>query len=289
MPVGPAAEEDFSALMRDLYFANKLDLIFLNHKSVEYLCTYDFEAAQGYTSYTYETPDMAYNEEADFAAYASNTAFYRLTMDERGTDLSYVFDFCNDYDPYLNAGYELVPENYEDWWDEEAESVLEYYEEDGILFLTTEKNEQKSREFVEDWLNADYDGEIVTAAITADAKSLEVLRYAYCVEKDGIASTPVVFEVNYDRPMPRTARMLCAFAERDTDWTTDITVVMNPGTKDEVSQTMTVPIGSTIACATDVEVQKFADRGCTVPAEDWDGNSSQTFYLMPVTGLSARM
>ncbi len=289
MPVGPAAEEDFSALMKDLYLANKLDLIFLNHKSVEYFCTYDFEAAQGYTGYTYETPGMAYSEDADFAAYATDTVFYRLTMDERGTDLSYVFDFCNDYDPYLNAGYELVPENYEDWWDEEAESVLEYYEEDGILFLTTEKNEQKSREFVEDWLKADYDGEIVTAEITADAKSLEVLRYAYCVEKDGIASTPVVFEVNYDRPMPRTARMLCAFAERDTDWTADITVVMNPGTKDEVSQTMTVPIGSTIACATDVEVHKFADRGCTVPAEDWDGNSSRTFYLMPVTGLSARM
>ena len=287
--VGPAVEEDFSALMKELYLANKLDFIFLNHRSVEYLCTYDFEAAQSYTGYTYETADMAYSEDEEFAAYASDSAFYRLTMDERGTDLSYVFDFCNDYDPYRNAGYELVPENFEDWWDEEAESVQECYEKDGILFLTTEKNEQKSREFVEDWLKADFEGEIVTVEIMADAKSREVLRYAYCVEKDGETSTPVAFEVAYDQPMPRTAKMLRAFAERDTDWTADITVVMNPGTKDEVSRTMTVPVGSTVLYATDVEVHKFADRSCTIPAEDWDGETSQTYYLMPVTGLSARM
>ena len=289
VPVGPVAEEDFSALMRELYIANKLDLIFLNHKSVEYLCTYDFEAAQGYTGYTYETAGMAYYEDQDSAAYASDSAFYRLTMDERGTDLIYVFDFCNNYDPYLNAGYEIVPENYEDWWDAEAESVTEYYEEDGKLFLKIEMNEQKSREFVEDWLRADYDGEIVTTEITADADSREMFRFAYHVEKEGVLSIPVLFEVAYDQPMPRTAKMLRAVAERDTEWTASITVVMNPGAKDEVSQTMTVPVGSTIVYATDVEVLTFEDRNCTLPADSWDGKTSQTFYLMPVSGLSAKM
>ena len=289
LPVGPVTDEDFSALMKDLYIANKLDLIFLNHKSVEYLCTYDFDAAQGYSGYTYETAGMAYYEDPDSAAYASDSAFYRLTMDERGTDLSYVFDFCNDYDPHLNAGYELVPETFEDWWDAEAESVTECYVEDGFLFLRTEMNEQKSREFLEDWLKADFDGEIVTTEIKADAESREVLRFAYHVEKNGEESTPVLFEVAYDQPMPRTARMLRAIAERDTDWTATITVVMNPGTKDEASQTMTVPVGSTVAYATDAEVHMFEDRNCTLPADNWDGKTSQTYYLMPVSGLSAKM
>ena len=280
-PEAEEAEPDFDTVNRAVFDANALEKILTNHSSVEYRLIFETESIPDWPDYIYETRDMAYAESPTTAIYVGNGNYYELSENGKGSELYYVFDLCNGYDPATNIGYEIVPESFEEWWNADEETALSCYKENGEIHLISLSSPEKSRDFLENYLNRAYDGELITTETVADAESYELLRFTYIMEKDGELSVPLSYEARYDLPEPRACRNLRAAAERDAKEVAVITLVMNPGTDDELVQTKAVPSGSNVVYIADEWMNMFEDPECTVPAEPWDKTSDHTYYMLP--------
>ena len=274
---------DYAEVSERVYEANKLDAIFGNHGSVQYCLTFDKDQRPDMPCFIYETPDMAYSEDRDAAFYADRAGFYQMWTDGAWSDLYYTFDFVNDFDPHLNAGYQIMPESPEEWWNPAEETPLDVWAEGGSVYLKSVYSEAMSRAFIETWLPGAYAGQTVTVLAAADQQTYELTSLVYTLfDQDGqVVGTPLIYSIDYDLDEPRACRNLRACAERSTELTAELTIIMNPGTDDEVIETMTVPAGSTVIYVSDSGMSLYEDADCTVPASRWDKLSDMTWYLAP--------
>ena len=274
---------DYAEVSERVYEANKLDAIFGNHGSVQYCLTFDKDQRPDMPCFIYETPDMAYSEDRDAAFYADRAGFYQMWTDGAWSDLYYTFDFVNGFDPHLNAGYQIMPESPEEWWNPAEETPLDVWAEGGSVYLKSAYSEAMSRAFIETWLPGAYTGQTVTVLAAADQQTYELTSLVYTLfDQDGqVVGTPLIYSIDYDLDEPRACRNLRACAERSTELTAELTIIMNPGTDDEVIETMTVPAGSTVIYVSDSGMSLYEDADCTVPASRWDKLSDMTWYLAP--------
>ena len=276
-----ATDYSFDEANRAIFEANRLDAILNRHESVEYRQIFGIENAPEWPYYVYETRDMAYTENDSISAYVGNGRYYELMENAAGSEFYYVFDFSHHYDPSANIGYEIVPQTYEEWWDESLETAADCYVEGNEIHLISVTTPEGSREIMEDYLQMPYNGEIISAERVADAETYELRRFVFRMEKDGEITEPLSYEVAYDVEQPRACRNLRAFAERDAAQVATVRLVMNPGTEIEEEQTMVVPIGSNVVYFADEWMEMFEDPECTVPAEQWDKLSDHTYYMRP--------
>ena len=274
---------DYAEVSERVYEANKLDAIFGNHGSVQYCLTFDKDQRPDMPCFIYETPDMAYSEDRDAAFYADRAGFYQMWTDGAWSDLYYTFDFVNGFDPHLNAGYQIMPESPEEWWNPAEETPLDVWAEGGSVYLKSVYSEAMSRAFIETWLPGAYAGQTVTVLAAADQQTYELTSLVYTLfDQDGqVVGTPLIYSIDYDLDEPRACRNLRACAERSSELTAELTIIMNPGTDDEVIETMTVPAGSTVIYVSDSGMSLYEDADCTVPASRWDKLSDMTWYLAP--------
>ena len=274
---------DYAEVSERVYEANKLDAIFGNHGSVQYCLTFDKDQRPDMPCFIYETPDMAYSEDRDAAFYADRAGFYQMWTDGAWSDLYYTFDFVNGFDPHLNAGYQIMPDSPEEWWNPAEETPLDVWAEGGSVYLKSVYSEAMSRAFIETWLPGAYAGQTVTVLAAADQQTYELTSLVYTLfDQDGqVVGTPLIYSIDYDLDEPRACRNLRACAERSTELTAELTIIMNPGTDDEVIETMTVPAGSTVIYVSDSGMSLYEDADCTVPASRWDKLSDMTWYLAP--------
>ena len=274
---------DYAEVSERVYEANKLDAIFANHGSVQYCLTFDKDQRPDMPCFIYETPDMAYSEDRDAAFYADRAGFYQMWTDGAWSDLYYTFDFVNGFDPHLNAGYQIMPESPEEWWNPAEETPLDVWAEGGSVYLKSVYSEAMSRAFIETWLPGAYAGQTVTVLAAADQQTYELTSLVYTLfDQDGqVVGTPLIYSIDYDLDEPRACRNLRACAERSSELTAELTIIMNPGTDDEVIETMTVPAGSTVIYVSDSGMSLYEDANCTVPASRWDKLSDMTWYLAP--------
>ena len=274
---------DYAEVSERVYEANKLDAIFGNHGSVQYCLTFDKDQRPDMPCFIYETPDMAYSEDRDAAFYADRAGFYQMWTDGAWSDLYYTFDFVNGFDPHLNAGYQIMPDSQEEWWNPAEETPLDVWAEGGSVYLKSAYSEAMSRAFIETWLPGAYAGQTVTVLAAADQQTYELTSLVYTLfDQDGqVVGTPLIYSIDYDLDEPRACRNLRACAERSTELTAELTIIMNPGTDDEVIETMTVPAGSTVIYVSDSGMSLYEDADCTVPASRWDKLSDMTWYLAP--------
>ena len=274
---------DYAEVSERVYEANKLDAIFGNHGSVQYCLTFDKDQRPDMPCFIYETPDMAYSEDRDAAFYADRAGFYQMWTDGAWSDLYYTFDFVNGFDPHLNAGYQIMPESPEEWWNPAEETPLDVWAEGGSVYLKSVYSEAMSHAFIETWLPGAYAGQTVTVLAAADQQTYELTSLVYTLfDQDGqVVGTPLIYSIDYDLDEPRACRNLRACAERSTELTAELTIIMNPGTDDEVIETMTVPAGSTVIYVSDSGMSLYEDADCTVPASRWDKLSDMTWYLAP--------
>ena len=275
------ADLSFDEANRAIFEANRLEAILNSHESVEYRQIFTAENAPEWPYYVYETSDMAYTETPTVSAYVGNGRYYELIENAAGSEFYYVFDFCHHYDPAANIGYEIVPQTYEEWWDESQETASDCYVEGDEIHLLSAATPEGSREIVEKYLQMPYSGEMITSERIADAESFELHRFIFRMEKDGEITEPLIYEVEYDAAEPRACRNLRAFAERDAAQVATIRLVLNPGTEKEEEQTMVVPIGSNVVYFADEWMEMFEDPECTVPSEQWDKLSDHTYYMRP--------
>ena len=271
----------FEEANRAIFEANRLETILSKHESVEYRQIFTSENAPEWPYYVYETSDMAYTETPSVSAYVGNGRYYELMENAAGSEFYYVFDFCHHYDPAANIGYEIVPQTYEEWWDESQETAAGCYVEGDEIHLLSAATPEGSREIVEKYLQMPYSGEMITSERIADAESFELHRFVFRMEKDGEITEPLIYEVEYDSAEPRACRNLRAFAERDAARVASIRLVLNPGTAEEEEQTMVVPVGSNVVYFADEWMEMFEDPECTIPAEQWDKLSDHTYYMRP--------
>ena len=274
---------DYAEVSERVYEANKLDAIFANHGSVQYCLTFDKDQRPDMPCFIYETPDMAYSEDRDAAFYADRAGFYQMWTDGAWSDLYYTFDFINGFDPHLNAGYQIMPDSQEEWWNPAEETPLDVWAEGGSVYLKSVYSEAMSRAFIETWLPGAYAGQTVTVLAAADQQTYELTSLVYTLfDQDGqVVGTPLIYSIDYDLDEPRACRNLRACAERSSELTAELTIIMNPGTDDEVIETMTVPAGSTVIYVSDSGMSLYEDADCTVPASRWDKLSDMTWYLAP--------
>jgi hypothetical protein len=274
---------DYAEVSERVYEANKLDAIFGNHGSVQYCLTFDKDQRPDMPCFIYETRDMAYSENRGAAFYADRAGFYQMWTDGAWSDLYYTFDFVNGFDPHLNAGYQIMPESPEEWWNPAEETPLDVWAEGGSVYLKSVYSEAMSRAFIETWLPGAYAGQTVTVLAAADQQTYELTSLVYTLfDQDGqVVGTPLIYSIDYDLDEPRACRNLRACAERSTELTAELTIIMNPGTDDEVIETMTVPAGSTVIYVSDSGMSLYEDADCTVPASRWDKLSDMTWYLAP--------
>ena len=274
---------DYAEVSERVYEANKLDAIFGNHGSVQYCLTFDKDQRPDMPCFIYETPDMAYSEDRDAAFYADRAGFYQMWTDGAWSDLYYTFDFVNGFDPHLNAGYQIMPDSQEEWWNPAEETPVDAWAEGGSVYLKSAYSEAMSRAFIETWLPGAYAGQTVTVLAAADQQTYELTSLVYTLfDQDGqVVGTPLIYSIDYDLDEPRACRNLRACAERSTELTAELTIIMNPGTDDEVIETMTVPAGSTVIYVSDSGMSLYEDADCTVPASRWDKLSDMTWYLAP--------
>ena len=274
---------DYAEVSERVYEANKLDAIFGNHGSVQYCLTFDKDQRPDMPCFIYETPDMAYSEDRDAAFYADRAGFYQMWTDGAWSDLYYTFDFVNGFDPHLNAGYQIMPDSQEEWWNPAEETPVDAWAEGGSVYLKSAYSEAMSRAFIETWLPGAYAGQTVTVLAAADQETYELTSLVYTLfDQDGqVVGTPLIYSIDYDLDEPRACRNLRACAERSSELTAELTIIMNPGTDDEVIETMTVPAGSTVIYVSDSGMSLYEDADCTVPASRWDKLSDMTWYLAP--------
>ena len=274
---------DYAEVSERVYEANKLDAIFGNHGSVQYCLTFDKDQRPDMPCFIYETPYMAYSEDRDAAFYADRAGFYQMWTDGAWSDLYYTFDFVNGFDPHLNAGYQIMPDSPDEWWNPAEETPLDVWAEGGSVYLKSVYSEAMSRAFIETWLPGAYAGQTVTVLAAADQQTYELTSLVYTLfDQDGqVVGTPLIYSIDYDLDEPRACRNLRACAERSTELTAELTIIMNPGTDDEVIETMTVPAGSTVIYVSDSGMSLYEDADCTVPASRWDKLSDMTWYLAP--------
>ena len=274
---------DYAEVSERVYEANKLDAIFGNHGSVQYCLTFDKDQRPDMPCFIYETPDMAYSEDRDAAFYADRAGFYQMWTDGAWSDLYYTFDFINGFDPHLNAGYQIMPDSQEEWWNPAEETPVDAWAEGGSVYLKSAYSEAMSRAFIETWLPGAYAGQTVTVLAAADQQTYELTSLVYTLfDQDGqVVGTPLIYSIDYDLDEPRACRNLRACAERSTELTAELTIIMNPGTDDDVIETMTVPAGSTVIYVSDSGMSLYEDADCTVPASRWDKLSDMTWYLAP--------
>ncbi len=172
---------DYAEVSERVYEANKLDAIFANHGSVQYCLTFDKDQRPDMPCFIYETPDMAYSEDRDAAFYADRAGFYQMWTDGAWSDLYYTFDFVNGFDPHLNAGYQIMPDSPEEWWNPAEETPLDVWAEGGSVYLKSVYSEAMSRAFIETWLPGAYAGQTVTVLAAADQQTYELTSLVYLI------------------------------------------------------------------------------------------------------------
>ena len=118
---------------------------------------------------------------------------------------------------------------------------------------------------------------------TIDAKTREMIsvKTVYTYE-DGMVEEGVITIVR-DVEAPEGMKPFLAYAQESENMRT-VTIVSNPGTENEKTESIRVPVGLQVSLSPDWEIEEtftlYDDAACTNPSEEtWDVNSDLTVYV----------
>lgn len=259
--------------MQEIYDANQTKALLKNHESVYVRNESDGE----YFDEKYLTQDYIYDyihdEEFDWVEFTTDDAnyyclngdyvrFWTITPDGVSSDFA---SYRTEYYASAILGAETV--------DETIESVSE---KDGRITVTSSLSQKN----IEDM--AELDVASGKFEYVLDAKTREIVAlsgdYTY---NDGI-SLHWDSEVSYDIDAPERVREFLKYAN-ETENLRNITVVSNPGTEKEVSQSIQAAKGLAVGFRYEGEkyvFEAYADAACTELYDPYvDTDSDQTVYV----------
>ena len=259
--------------MQEIYDANQTKALLKNHDSVYVRNESDGE----YFDEKYLTQDYIYDyihdEEFDWVEFTTDDAnycclngdyvrFWTITPDGVSSDFA---SYRTEYYASAILGAETV--------DEIIESVSK---KDGRITVTSSLS-QKNIEYM-----AEYGVTAGKFEYVLDAKTREIVAMnGDCTYDDG-TGYHVDSEVSYDIDAPERVREFLKYAN-ETENLRNITVVSNPGTEKEVSQSIQAAKGLAVDFRYEEEEDVFevyADAACTELYDPYvDTDSDQTIYV----------
>ena len=122
---------------------------------------------------------------------------------------------------------------------------------------------------------------VETYTLDAETREMVSIKTVYTYE-DGTTEEGVV-TITRDVEDPESMKPFLAFAQETEDMRT-VTIVSNPGTENEKTESIQVPKGLQVAIGSDWDVEEtfsvYEDAACTQPFEEmWDVNSDITIYV----------
>ena len=281
----PLGSEEFEKLQHEVFVANQLDELLKKHSSVIFDLTDAPENDYDWRDYFYITGDVYYYECEDYAEYDFGRYFYSMENIDRegGSAMYYGINLKSDPDIKGIAGYQFPPEGNEDLWsNNENEEHVACYIENGLLYIKDRQNPEASREWFGKRVPKEtYDGQTVYSEVLADAETKEIQEFNnYLEDKDGVITRVINYKAFYDEPEPRRVRNMRAAFERYCENTIDATMVVDPGTDREISESMTIPVGSNIKYRSDNPDSTIVfDNAEATELTHWDGMKDKSTYI----------
>ena len=259
--------------MQEIYDANQTKALLINHDSVYVRNESDGE----YFDEKYLTQDYIYDyihdEEFDWVEFTTDDAnycclngdyvrFWTITPDGVSSDFA---SYRTEYYASAILGAETV--------DEIIESVSK---KDGRITVTSSLSQKN----IEDM--AEYGVTAGKFEYVLDAKTREIVALNGDYTYDDGTGYHVDSEVSYDIDAPERVREFLKYAN-ETENLRNITVVSNPGTEKEVSQSIQAAKGLAVGFRYEEEeyvFEVYADAACTELYDPYvDTDSDQTIYV----------
>ena len=259
--------------MQEIYDANQTKALLKNHESVYVRNESDGE----YFDEKYLTQDYIYDyihdEEFDWVEFTTDDAnyyclngdyvrFWTITPDGVSSDFA---SYRTEYYASAILGAETV--------DEIIESVSK---KDGRITVTSSLSQKN----IEDM--AELDVAAGKFEYVLDAKTREIVALSGDYTYDDGTGHHVDSEVSYDIDAPERVREFLKYAN-ETENLRNITVVSNPGTEKEVSQSIQAAKGLAVGFRYEEEeyvFEVYADAACTELYDPYvDTDSDQTIYV----------
>lgn len=259
--------------MQEIYDANQTKALLKNHESVYVRNETDGE----YFDEKYLTQDYIYDyihdEEFDWVEFTTDDAnyyclngdymrFWTITPDGVSSDFA---SYRTEYYASAILGAETV--------DEIIESVSK---KDGRITVTSSLSQKN----IEDMAELDVASGKFEYVLDAKTREIVAMNGDYTYD-DGIGHH-VDSEVSYDIDAPERVREFLKYAN-ETENLRNITVVSNPGTEKEVSQSIQAAKGLAVGFRYEEEeyvFEVYADAACTELYDPYvDTDSDQTIYV----------
>ena len=259
--------------MQDVYDASLTEALLKNHESVYIRDKSD----TGYVSEKYMTKDYVFDrlsdEEYDWVEFTTDNANYYYLNGDHVRLWSITPDgVSSDFASYRAKYYASVVLS-TDTIDETLESVSK---KNGRITVTSTLNQKLLENYAEDGVTG---GKF---EYVLDAKTRELIAFSGEYTLDDGTAYSMASEVNYDADLPEMAKTFLEY-DNETENLRNITVVSNPGTENEVSQSFQSAKGLIVGFRyedEDYAFEVYTDAACTELYDPYvNTDSDETVYV----------
>ena len=258
--------------MQEIYDAGLNEVLLRNHESISVRNEMDGEVY----SESYQTQDYIYYNYVglDWVEFLTEDVYYDYFEGDYACVFPVSPDGVVDVASY-RAKYYTTPFFAEDTVYETIESVSK---KDGRIIVKTFFDQYALENHVEDETLIDGHFEYVL-----DAKTREIISFSGDSCYDDGEAYHMVFEVRYDTEAPEMVKTFLEYASQTEDLR-NVTVITNPGTEKEVSQSFQVPrglfVGFSAMGSHEETYELYVDAACTEIYEFYgDADSDLTIYV----------
>ena len=259
--------------MQEVYDASLTEALLKNHESVYVRDEMDGEFyGEKYLTKDY-VYDYIYDAEFEWAEFTTDDANYYYLNGDYVRFLNITSDgVSSDFASYRAKYYASVVLS-TDTIDETLESVSK---KDGRITVTSTLNQKLLENYAEDGVTG---GKF---EYVLDAKTRELIAFSGGYTLDDGTAYSLASEVIYDTDAPEMVKVFQAY-DNETENLRNITVVSNPGTEKEVSQSFQAAKGLIVGFRYEEEeyvFEMYADAACTELYDPYvDTDSDQTVYV----------
>ncbi len=282
-------EEEFRELDHKVFLANKQETMFERHSSQSIVYINSFPSSENSAYAYYITPDSVYQEFTNFILYDKDGFEYQVFgIDDPSTAEKWcILDFREDWKSSL---WRYVQDDEKLWMDYDHDHFVSAFTEEGKLHFLTRFDEELSRDYCENTIGAQYEGEIYTSETMYDENNYDLLAVVIRKELNGITEVVNTILFEYDAEESSSKLLFRMMFEHFDEDPVTVTITIDPDTEHEASKTVKLPphVGAAYFCDDIETVEAFDDRECTIPRNTlWDRVSDLTMYLKHTSTGSA--
>ena len=280
--VTPSVEE-MKEINHKVYVANTREELLKKHTSITYFFdngnSRDYDLARLY----YITADYQYAEGNNWAEIQKDRMIYELSGRLNPADAAMTYKFNLLADPKAEL-YQYVTATEEDWQDDDHDTLIDCYTQDGRIHLFTEMDEAGSERYA-GIIGEAYKGQTYCQESIVDAETYELLLEYSFRKENGKQELVATHNMEYDTATPAACSVMMAAFEKYAENMMTVTFVADPGTEREIRASAKIPVNSECSFMIDDQenIALFTDRACTkLVSEHWDRMSDMTYYVKHV-------